>query len=147
MGRFFVAEIRAWKVGRMLRNYSVTKGKILVIEDEPGIMEVCHRALTNEGYRVDFADNGAIAQSMLMKEDYALLLVDIKTPLMDGKQLYHYIEERYPELVNRVIFTTGDVMSNDTQDFLKQTGRPFLPKPFSPDELNTLVRETLGRLH
>ena len=81
---------------------------------------------------------------MLMKQDYDLLLVDIRTPVMDGKQLYHYIEDRYPELVNRVIFTTGDVMNNDTQDFLKQTGRPFLLKPFSPDELNTLIRETLG---
>ena len=125
---------------------SVTKGKILAVEDEPGIREVCHRALTSQGYRVDFAGNGVAAESMLMKQDYDLLLVDIKTPVMDGKQLYHYIEARHPELVNRVIFTTGDVISNDTQDFLKQTGRPFLLKPFSPNELNALVRETLGQL-
>jgi DNA-binding response OmpR family regulator len=147
-GRFFLlGDLRNWKVERVLRSSSVTKVKILAVEDEPRIREVYYRALTSEGYRVDFAQNGAAAQSMLMEEDYDLLLVDIKTPVMDGKQLYHYIEDRYPELVNRVIFTTGDVMSNDTQDFLKQTGRPFLPKPFSPDELNTLVRETLGRLH
>lgn len=126
---------------------SVTKGKILAVEDEPGIRQVCHRVLTSQGYRVDFAGNGVAAESMLMKEDYDLLLVDIKTPVMDGKQLYHYIEDRYPELVNRVIFTTGDVISSDTQDFLKQTGRPFLLKPFSPDELRALVGETLGRLH
>lgn len=125
----------------------VTKGKILSVEDEPGIRQVCYRALTSQGYQVDFAGNGVAAESMLMKEDYDLLLVDIKTPVMDGKQLYHYIEDRYPELVNKVIFTTGDVISNDTQSFLKQTGRPFLLKPFSPDELRALVRETLGRLH
>jgi DNA-binding response OmpR family regulator len=124
---------------------SVTKGKILAIEDEPGIREVCHRALTSQGYQVDFAGNGVTAESMLMKEDYDLLLVDIKTPVMDGKQLYHYIEDRHPELVNKVIFITGDVMNNDTQNFLKQTGRPVLLKPFSPDELNILVRTTLGR--
>jgi DNA-binding response OmpR family regulator len=124
---------------------SVIKGKILAVEDELGIRQVCQRALTSQGYQVDFAGNGVAAESMLMKQDYDLLLVDIKTPVMDGKQLYHYIEARYPELVNRVIFTTGDVISNDTQDFLKQTGRPFLLKPFSPDELNALVRATLGR--
>ena len=123
---------------------SIVKGKILAVEDEPVIRQVCHRALTSQGYRVDFAGNGVAAESMLMKQDYDLLLVDIKTPVMDGKQLYHYIEDRYPGLVNRVIFTTGDVMNNDTQDFLKQTGRPFLLKPFSPDELNALIRETLG---
>lgn len=124
---------------------SVIKGKILAVEDEPGIREVCRRALTSQGYRVDFAGNGVAAESMLMKEDYDLLLVDIKTPVMDGKQLYHYIEDRHPELANKVIFTTGDVISNDTQNFLKQTGRPFLLKPFSPDELRALVRTTLGR--
>lgn len=126
---------------------SVVKGKILSVEDEPGIRQVCQRALTSQGYQVDFAGNGVAAESMLMKENYDLLLVDIKTPVMDGKQLYHYIEDRYPELAKRVIFTTGDVISNDTQNFLKQTGRPFLLKPFSPDELRALIRETLSRLH
>jgi DNA-binding response OmpR family regulator len=124
---------------------SVIKGKILAVEDEPGIREICHRVLTSQGYRVDFAGNGVAAESMLMKEDYDLLLVDIKTPVMDGKQLYHYIEGRHPELTNRVIFTTGDIMSNDTQNFLKQTGRPVLVKPFSPDELKTMIRTTLDR--
>jgi DNA-binding response OmpR family regulator len=124
---------------------SVIKGKILAVEDEPGIREICHRVLTSQGYRVDFAGNGVAAESMLMKEDYDLLLVDIKTPVMDGKQLYHYIEGRHPELTNRVIFTTGDIMSNDTQNFLKQTDRPVLVKPFSPDELKTLIRTTLDR--
>ncbi|MBA7561779.1 hypothetical protein ES708_03422 [subsurface metagenome] len=83
---------------------------------------------------------------MLMKGDYDLLLVDIKTPVMDGKQLYRYIKKRYPELADRVIFTTGDVASDDTQSFLERTGRPFLPKPFSPDELRAMVRENLQRL-
>ena len=123
---------------------SVVKGKILSVEDEPGIREICHRVLTRQGYRVDFAGNGVAAESMLMKEDYDLLLVDIKTPVMDGKQLYHYIEDRYPRLTSRIIFTTGDVISDDTQSFLKQTGRPFLLKPFSPDELRALIEETLG---
>jgi CheY-like chemotaxis protein len=82
---------------------------------------------------------------MLMKGNYDLLLVDIKTPVMDGKQLYRYIKDRYPGLASRVIFTTGDVMSSDTQDFLEQTGRPVLLKPFSPDELRALIRGTLGR--
>jgi len=125
---------------------SETKGRILSVEDEPGIRQVCRRALTSLGYQVDFAINGVAAESMLMKQDYDLLLVDIKTPVMDGKQLYRYIEKRYPELAKRVIFTTGDVVSEDTQSFMEQTGRPFLLKPFSPDELKDLVRESLRRL-
>jgi DNA-binding response OmpR family regulator len=124
---------------------SVAKKRILSVDDEPSIRQVCQRALTSQGYQVDFAQNGVAAESMLMKADYDLLLVDIKTPVMDGKQLYRYIEKRYPELAGRVIFTTGDVINSDTQSFLEQTGRPFLLKPFSPDELKALVRGTLGR--
>jgi len=129
-----------------LSNSSSVRGKILSVEDEPSIRQVCHRTLTSQGYQVDFAQNGVAAASMLMKADYDLLLVDIKTPVMDGKQLYHYIEERYPQLADRVIFTTGDVISEDTQSFLERTGRPFLLKPFSPDELGALVRDNLRRL-
>ena len=124
---------------------SSVKGKILSVEDEPSIRQVCQRVLTSQGYQVDFAQNGVAAESMLMKADYDLLLVDIKTPVMDGKQLYRYIERRYPELASRVIFTTGDVIGDDTRSFLEQTGRPFLLKPFSPDELKAMVRGALGR--
>ena len=121
------------------------KRRILSVEDEPSIRQVCQRVLTSQGYQVDFAQNGVAAESMLMKADYDLLLVDIKTPVMDGKQLYRYIEKRYPELASRVIFTTGDVFGDDTQRFLEQTGRPVLLKPFSPDELKAMVRGTLSR--
>ncbi len=126
-----------------MSNSSGVKGKILSVEDEPSIRQVCRRTLASQGYQVDFAQNGVAAESMLMKGDYDLLLVDIKTPVMDGKQLYRYIKKRYPELANRVIFTTGDVANDDTQSFLEQTGRPCLLKPFSPDELRDLVSESL----
>jgi len=128
-----------------MSSYSGDKGKILSVEDEASIRQVCRRTLTSQGYQVDFAQNGVVAESMLMKGTYDLLLVDIKTPVMDGKQLYSYIKKRYPELADRVIFTTGDVASDDTQSFLEREGRPFLLKPFSPDELKALVRGTLGR--
>jgi DNA-binding response OmpR family regulator len=121
------------------------KRRILSVEDEPSIRQVCQRVLTDQGYQVDFAQNGVAAESMLMKADYDLLLVDIKTPVMDGKQLYRYIEKKYPKLASRVIFTTGDVIGDDTQSFLEQTGRPVLLKPFSPDELKAMVRGTLSR--
>lgn len=124
---------------------SSVKGKILSVEDESSIRQVCQRVLTDQGYQVDFAQNGVAAESMLMKADYDLLLVDIKTPVMDGKQLYRYIEKKYPKLASRVIFTTGDVIGDDTQSFLEQTGRPVLLKPFSPDELKAMVRGTLSR--
>ena len=49
-------------------------------------------------------------------------------------------------MAGRVIFTTGDLMGGDTQSFVEQTGRSFLPKPFAPSELKAIVRETLRQI-
>ena len=55
-----------------------------------------------------------ITKKMLTEEDYDLVMVDIKTPVMNGQQLYRYILESRPELANRVVFTTGDVINSET---------------------------------
>ena len=65
---------------------------------------------------------------------------------MSGMELYQWIMEKHPDLANGVIFTSGDVMGGNIQDFLKHAARPFLPKPFTPDELRTTLREVLGVL-
>jgi CheY-like chemotaxis protein len=54
--------------------------------------------------------------------------------------------DKHPELVTEVIFTTGDAINPDTRIFLEQAGRPLLPKPFTLDELKTVVKETLGQV-
>ena len=120
--------------------------RILVVEDEPAISQVCLRVFTSEGFEVDTAVNGDVAQDMLGEKDYDLCLIDIRTPVMNGKQFYQVIIEKYPRLANRVIFTTGDVMGGSTQRFLELAGRPYLLKPFTPDELKAIVRETLEQM-
>ena len=65
---------------------------------------------------------------------------------MNGKELYQWLKEKHPRLVSRVIFTSGDVMAEDTQSFLEHAARPFLPKPFTPDELKAMVREALKEI-
>ena len=117
--------------------------RILIVEDEPAICDVCRRVLVDEGFEVDIAANGKIAQDMIEERQYDLCLIDIRTPQMSGKELYQWLQEKHPQLTNRVIFTTGDVMGGDIQSFLEQAARPFLPKPFTPDELKAIIRETL----
>ena len=129
-----------------MKNFSADGKRILIVEDEPGISDVCQRVLTGEGFEVDIAVNGKVAQDMLEEKQYDLCLFDIKTPIMNGKELYQWLKEKHPQQASRVIFTTGDVMSGDIQSFLELAGRPFLPKPFTPDELRTIVREALKQI-
>ena len=125
---------------------NLEKKRILVVEDEPVISNVCVRVLTDEGFNVDIAVNGQVAEDMIEKQRYDLCLIDIRTPVMNGKELFQYLGERHPNLTSRVVFTTGDMIAGDTQDFLKGTGRPFLSKPFAPGELRTAVKEALGEI-
>jgi len=125
-----------------VKKRGVSAKRILIVEDEPAISEVCQRVLTDEGFEVEIAVNGKVAQDMLEDKQYDLCLFDIRTPEMNGKELYQWLKEKHPQLTSGVIFTTGDMISGDTQSFLEESARPFLPKPFTPDELNVIVRET-----
>ncbi len=129
-----------------MKNVGIILKRILVVEDEPGISQVCLRVLEADGYEVDIAVNGDVAQEMLEKNEYDLCLIDVRTPVMNGEQLYRVIETKYTGLVKGVVFTTGDVMDQCTQNFLSSSGRLFLPKPFYPEELRATIGEALRHL-
>jgi DNA-binding response OmpR family regulator len=129
--------------GDKMKKHSIGARRILVVEDEPAITAVCERVLAGEGFEVDVAINGKVAQDMMEDRQYDVCLIDIRTPTMNGKQLYEWLRDRHSPLTERVVFTSGDTLSGDTQSLAEQAGRPFLPKPFSPDEPKTVVREVL----
>ena len=59
---------------------------------------------------------------------------------MNGIELYRQLEIERPEVVNRFIFTTGDTLNGNIKTFLEETGRPYLPKPFAPENLRAIVK-------
>ncbi len=68
----------------------------------------------------------------------------MRLPQIDGTELYLWLEAKHPELLKKVIFTTGDVMNRDTLDFLKKNKTPVLEKPFSPDELKSIIKQVIN---
>jgi DNA-binding response OmpR family regulator len=128
-----------------MKEQGASAGRVLVVEDEPAVSQVCLRTLSREGFEVDIAANGVEAQEKLRAKHYDICLVDIITPVMDGKRLFRWIKEEKPELLTGVIFTTGDSINPDTRDFLEKVGKPLLPKPFTLDELKNIIRETLNK--
>ncbi len=114
-----------------------------MVEDEPAIGNMCQRVLTREGLEVNIAVNGRVAQDMIEERQYDICLIDIRTPKMNGTELYKWLQKKYPQLANQVVFTTGSLLDEKTMAFIEQSGRPFLPKPFTPDELIAVVRKAL----
>jgi CheY-like chemotaxis protein len=126
-----------------MKGPKVERKSILVIEDEPAIRDICRRVLTGTGFEVDFASNGKEGKEIADRKQYSLYLIDIRTPEMNGIEFYEWFKETYPQLENRTIFTTGSIIGGEAVTFIEKTGRPMLGKPFTPDELKTIVQKTL----
>ena len=120
--------------------------KVLVLEDEPVISKVISRTLKSIGMETDVADNGLIAREKIDSgADPDLFIFDIRTPVINGIQLYEYMEKKYPDLSKKVIFMTGDYLNAVTLAFLDRVKRPFIHKPFTPDQILDLIRKSLNQ--
>ena len=121
------------------------KKRILIVEDEVVIRNICRAVLGVEGFDVHVTADCRAAQEMINRYHYDLFLIDILIPGMSGKQLYQWLLEEHPLLAKRVVFCTGLVMEGNTKKFLEQSGCPVLRKPFSLDELLNVIQDTLRR--
>ncbi|MBW9275474.1 MAG: response regulator, partial [Candidatus Thiodiazotropha sp. (ex. Lucinisca nassula)] len=63
----------------------------------------------------------------------------IRMPDMDGPALWRILQENYPVLAARTAFITGDTLSASISPFLRETARPWLEKPFTPEQVLELV--------
>ena len=115
--------------------------KILLVEDEPAVSRIHREAVVCYEFETDIATTQMAAKDMLVKENYDLCLIDIRTPGMSGMELYHYLKEEHPELAIKVMITIGDVLSGNVDSFFGEFNRPFLPNPFTLDELRAIVRQ------
>ena len=124
---------------------TVSKQRILLVEDEPVIARVCARILAADGLWVDIARDGGVARTMASRVKYDMCLSDIMMPGVSGIDFYEYLVEEQPVLAERVVFMTGDTLSPKTEKFLSEANRPYLPKPFTPVELRLMVFKILSQ--
>jgi len=117
--------------------------RLLIVDDEPGIVDVLKRALDEKGFQTESACNGAEALSRLASSEYDLIISDICMPEMSGEKLHAAISERYPHLQERIIFVTGDTVSPSSRNFLEKSGARWLNKPFDISEIERIVISTL----
>ena len=123
-----------------------TAKRILVVEDEPSLADMCRIVLNRVGFEVEIAVNGRMAQDMIEKKQYHLCLIDIRMPKMSGEELYQWLQRKFPKMTNRVVFMTGSVIDGENMAFVGQSGRPLLLKPFTLQELRAVVEEALKQV-
>src|SRR5437660_4955610 len=112
--------------------------RILVIDDEPRILEFLKRGLGAEGFMVDAAENGTNALRRLRETAYDLVLLDLMLPGVDGLSVLQELSRDRPHVPVVIVSARSDLPTK-----LRGFGlgaRDYLSKPFSFDELLARVR-------
>ncbi|GCE06312.1 hybrid sensor histidine kinase/response regulator [Dictyobacter aurantiacus] len=117
---------------------------ILVVEDDPDLRCLIEEALTEYGYTVVSAADGSEGLKLFERRDpvFSLVVSDLVTPKMKGKELYDHIHLLSEQ--TKFLFISGYQANQISQNFVLDKGFAFLQKPFDLDELAARVREILG---
>jgi two-component system nitrogen regulation response regulator NtrX len=119
--------------------------KILIIEDEKAIRNVLSNIIQEEdsSYKVEVAENGIEGLDKLTKDNYDLVLCDIKMPKMDGMELLTKAMKIHPELTIVMISGHGDI--DTAVDCIKKGAFDYISKPPDLNRLLNTVRNGLDR--
>jgi CheY-like chemotaxis protein len=113
--------------------------KALVVDDDPGIRLLIKRVLSRQQFEVDLACDGGEAIEKILTTDYAVIVLDLMMPRIDGIAVVRYLAEHLPSKLTKVIVMTafgGSVL----RQVCPPVGR-FLEKPFDVNHLVSEVTE------
>jgi len=116
---------------------AISSLSILVIDDEPPVLNVLESFLTRNGFMVDTAGNGEEGIKKIESKNYALILTDIKMPGISGDQVHDYLR-------NKIKKSTPIIGMSGTPWLLDQSNfDAVLPKPFSIKEILTVINQLI----
>ncbi len=118
-----------------------TKASILIVDDETVVRDSLGKWFEEEGYHVDTATSARDALLKLPAEHWDLALLDIKMPGMDGLELQRRIHEVDSNTI--IIIMTGYASVETAVQALKNGAYDYITKPFDPDDLAHVVRNSL----
>ena len=118
--------------------------RILVVEDNPDNMYVMDRILTHAGYTVVQATTGVDALRLASRDQYALILMDMQMPGLDGYTTVRALREVPGTSATPIIAVTANSMPGDRERSLSAGCNDHVAKPINTHDLLRLVDQYLG---
>ncbi len=112
-----------------------SNSKILLVDDDPTVLDLVRETLEGCGYDIDTATNSQEALSKVRDGAYAMIIVDLLLPDMNGFILSQEIKRVNPTLADKILFISGILFGQSTVEHLGSVGAGFLSKPFQIDSL------------
>ena len=123
-----------------------TTRRIHIVDDVGTIRHALRRFFQRQGWDVDEAQDGAAALKLLLADEpafYDVIISDLRMPGVSGIEMLERLRGARPELLRRIIFSTGDAVSLDAAEFVRRADCPVLQKPFELSTLRTMVERLL----
>lgn len=120
------------------------RGRVLVIDDEPLIVETLKRILRRDH---DVAGSSSPADSLsriLGGERFDAILCDVMMPKLTGMDVHAALSRYCPAQAERLVFVTGGAITEEDERFLHASGNRRLAKPFSAEAVLDVVRILVG---
>ncbi|TDI85505.1 MAG: response regulator [Caldithrix sp.] len=121
-----------------------TPNKILIVDDEEVIRNICQRSLESRGYTVQLAENGIKALEYLRQESFEVVFTDFKMPMMDGIELLEAIKRDHPHV--EVVIMTAFATIESAIYAMKEGAFDFILKPVKPDQIRIVANRCFDRI-
>ncbi len=122
-------------------NDHLQRPRVLLMEDENSVAQALQIILADEGYGVNRTATGQGALASMSREDFDLLVADLRLPDMSGMDVIRRIKRSQPE--TEVIVITGYASVGSAVEAMKTGAVDYLPKPFTDDQFKAAVQKAL----
>lgn len=117
--------------------------RILLAEDEPRLGQIVQEELTHQGYRIDVAYDGLVAEKLFHQHDYALVLLDVQLPYKNGLALCKQFREAKKGIPIIMLTSMGEI--DNKIDAFNMGADDYIVKPFHINELFARIKVFLKR--
>jgi signal transduction histidine kinase/CheY-like chemotaxis protein len=140
------AEAQPVEASELAPPRSERAGRLMVVDDDPAVLDAFRRLLQVGGHEVVAVGSGAHAIALLEEDDgFDLILTDLMMDGMSGIQLYERLRVMSPRLAEKLTFVSGGAFDQRTREFLQSVSNPQLTKPFELDALLEFVADQLEK--
>jgi len=122
-----------------------TPWKILLVDDEPTVLQLVTTRLKFQGYEVSTALNGTAADELLKKQRFHLVVCDVVMPVLDGPGLCRLVRSRGDK--TPFLFLTAKGQPQDIVEVLSAGADDYVVKPFDAGELLARIKAILRRFY
>ncbi|MDI6746453.1 MAG: sigma-54 dependent transcriptional regulator [Rhodocyclaceae bacterium] len=123
----------------------MSKGRLLIIDDERVAVKNLEHVLKKEGYEVLATQSSVNALAQLDKQAFDVVLTDLRMEKIDGMQILQKCRENHPD--TEVILITGFATLESAVEAMKHGAFYYIAKPFRLDEVRKVVAEALAKVH